>query len=76
MVSSRTLSRWASAFSTTVDLLPMVSERSVKQQEVVAEDAGAQTHGVPGGDGTVGPHLQSQLVEVGEVARTRVFSTV
>ena len=43
---------------------------------MVAEDAGAQADGVPGGDGTVGPYLQGQLVEVGQVADTGVFHRV
>ena len=41
-----------------------------EQREVVAQDLGAQGHGVPGGDGPVGPHLQRQLVKVAGGAHT------
>ena len=54
------------------DLLGQVDE----QIEVVAEDLCAERYRVAGGDGSVGPDLERQLVIVGQIAATRVFSTV
>ena len=43
---------------------------------MVAQDAGSQGDSVPGVDGTVGPHLQGQLVIVGGVAYTGVLHRI
>ena len=43
---------------------------------MVQQDAGTQGHGVPGGDGAVGPDLQGQLVVVGGVSHAGVLHGV
>ena len=53
------------------DLLGQVYE----QIEVVAENLCAERYSVAGGDGSVGPDLERQLIIVGQIADT-VFSTV
>ena len=47
-----------------------------EQIEVVAENLRAERNCVAGGDGAVGPDLESQLVIVGQVAYTGVFNRV
>ena len=43
---------------------------------MVHQDAGAQRNCIPGVDGAVGPHLQGQLVIVGEITHTGVLNGI